>query len=173
MFQSGTVGEGSDTDSLTLPGVQQPLLEALAATGKPLIVVMTGGRPYNLQGLEERVAAFMLAWAPGQEGGWAIADVLTGRAEPQGRLVVSIPKNVGAMPFYYNHKLKSGGTPIAFHLAHAIRLASVWAGRRSTGARLSLNRIRVAIDGEIRLRITVTNFSGHSPVSGKRAGPES
>lgn len=49
LFQSGTVGEGSDTDSLNLPGVQQQLLEALVATGKPVIVVMTGGRPYNLQ----------------------------------------------------------------------------------------------------------------------------
>lgn len=68
LFQSGTVGEGSDTDSLDLPGVQQQLLEALVATGKPVIVVMTGGRPYNLQGLEEKVAALMMAWAPGQEG---------------------------------------------------------------------------------------------------------
>ncbi|MWL72994.1 beta-glucosidase, partial [Escherichia coli] len=100
LFQSGTVGEGSDTDSLNLPGVQQQLLEALVATGKPVIVVMTGGRPYNLQGLEEKVAALMLAWAPGQEGGWAIADVLTGRAEPEGRLVVSVPKSAGAMPYY-------------------------------------------------------------------------
>ncbi len=54
LFQSGTVGEGSDTDSLSLPGVQQQLLEALVATGKPVIVVMTGGRPYNLQGLEDK-----------------------------------------------------------------------------------------------------------------------
>jgi beta-glucosidase len=115
LFQSGTVGEGSDTDSLNLPGVQQQLLDALVATGKPVIVVMTGGRPYNLQGLEDKVAALMMAWAPGQEGGWAIADVLTGRAEPQGRLVVSVPKSAGAMPYYYNHKLKSGGTPFAFH----------------------------------------------------------
>ncbi|MGO1309988.1 MAG: glycoside hydrolase family 3 protein, partial [Kluyvera intermedia] len=113
LFQSGTVGEGSDTDSLNLPGVQQQLLQALVDTGKPVVVVMTGGRPYNLQGLESKVAALMLAWAPGQEGGWAIADVLTGRAEPQGRLVVSVPKSAGAMPFYYNHKLKSGGTPFA------------------------------------------------------------
>lgn len=48
--------------------MQQQLLEALVATGKPVIVVMTGGRPYNLQGLEEKVAALMMAWAPGQEG---------------------------------------------------------------------------------------------------------
>ncbi len=68
LFQSGTVGEGSDTDSLDLPGVQQQLLEALVATGKPVIVVMTGGRPYNLQGLEEKVAALMMAGRRGRKG---------------------------------------------------------------------------------------------------------
>ncbi|WP_405424166.1 glycoside hydrolase family 3 N-terminal domain-containing protein [Pantoea stewartii] len=165
LFQSGTVGEGSDTDSLTLPGVQQPLLEALAATGKPLIVVMTGGRPYNLQGLEERVAAFMLAWAPGQEGGWAIADVLTGRAEPQGRLVVSIPKNVGAMPFYYNHKLKSGGTPIAFHFGARYPFGFGLGWTTFDWGAPQPEQDQVAIDGEIRLRITVTN-------RGERQGSE-
>ena len=61
------------------------------ATGKPVIVVMTGGRPYNLQGLEDKVAALMMAGRRAGRG-WAIADVLTGRAEPQGRLVVSVPK---------------------------------------------------------------------------------
>ncbi|WP_413498456.1 glycoside hydrolase family 3 N-terminal domain-containing protein [Buttiauxella gaviniae] len=115
LFQSGTVGEGSDTDSLILPGVQQQLLDEVLATGKPVVVVMTGGRPYNLGGQEDKVAAWLMAWAPGQEGGHAIADVLTGRAEPGGRLVVSIPKSAGAVPYYYNHKLKSGGTPFAFH----------------------------------------------------------
>ncbi len=115
LFQSGTVGEGSDTDSLVLPGVQQQLLDELVATGKPVVVVMTGGRPYNLGGQEDNVAALLMAWAPGQEGGHAIADVLTGRTEPGGRLVVSIPKSAGATPYYYNHKLKSGGTPFAFH----------------------------------------------------------
>lgn len=157
LFQSGTVGEGSDTDSLNLPGVQQQLLDALAATGKPLIVVMTGGRPYSLQGLEDKVAAFLLAWAPGQEGGWAIADILTGRAEPKGRLVVSVPKNVGAMPFYYNHKLKSGGTPIAFHFGarYPFGYGQSWT-TFSWGTPQPEEDI-IGIDGEIRLRITLTN----------------
>lgn len=165
LFQSGTVGEGSDTDSLNLPGVQQQLLQALVDTGKPVIVVMTGGRPYNLQGLESKVAALMLAWAPGQEGGWAIADVLTGRAEPQGRLVVSVPKSAGAMPFYYNHKLKSGGTPFAFHFGarYPFGYGKGW-GEFSFGTP-QLQQSQVAIEGEITLRVTVKN-------NGERSGSE-
>ena len=115
LFQTGTVGEGSDADSLDLPGVQQQLLEAVVATGKPVVVVLTSGRPYNLGGLEEKIAALVMAFAGGQEGGPALVDVLTGKVEPSGRLAVSVPKNVGAVPYYYNHKMKSAGTPIALH----------------------------------------------------------
>jgi hypothetical protein len=115
LFQTGTVGEGSDTDSLQLPGVQEELLRRIIATGTPTVIVVTSGRPYSLNGLEEQAAAVLMAFQPGQEGGEAIADLLTGKANPSGRLVVSIPKNVGAVPYYYNHKLKSGGAPIAYH----------------------------------------------------------
>uniref|UniRef100_S0DFS3 Glycoside hydrolase family 3 protein n=1 Tax=termite gut metagenome TaxID=433724 RepID=S0DFS3_9ZZZZ len=158
LFQSGTVGEGSDTDSLNLPGVQQQLLEALVATGKPVVVVMTGGRPYNLQGLEDKVAALMMAWAPGQEGGWAIADVLTGRAEPQGRLVVSVPKSAGAMPYYYNHKLKSGGTPFAFHFGSRYPFGYGKSWTQFQWSELTLITPEVTIDGEIAVQVTLTNI---------------
>jgi len=162
LFQSGTVGEGSDTDSLTLPGVQQQLLEALVETGKPVVVVMTGGRPYNLQGLEMRVAALLMAWAPGQEGGWAIADVLTGRAEPQGRLVVSVPKSAGAMPYYYNHKLKSGGTPFAFHFGSRYPFGYGQSWTQFAYGEPQLATAQVAIDGEITLRVKVSNTGARS-----------
>ncbi|WBU47476.1 glycoside hydrolase family 3 C-terminal domain-containing protein [Kosakonia pseudosacchari] len=165
LFQSGTVGEGSDTDSLTLPGVQQQLLEALVATGKPVVVVMTGGRPYNLQGLESRVAAWLMAWAPGQEGGRAIADVLTGRAEPQGRLVVSVPKSAGAMPYYYNHKLKSGGTPFAFHFGALYPFGYGKSWTQFEYINPVLLTPEVAIDGDIRVQVQVKN-------TGERSGSE-
>ena len=115
LFQTGTVGEGSDTDSLQVPGVQEELLREVVATGTPTIIVLTSGRPYALNGLEDQAAAVLMAFQPGQEGAAAIADLLTGKSNPSGRLVVSIPKSVGAVPYYYNHKLKSGGTPIAYH----------------------------------------------------------
>lgn len=165
LFQSGTVGEGSDTDSLNLPGVQQRLLEALVATGKPVIVVMTGGRPYNLQGLEEKVAALLMAWAPGQEGGWAIADVLTGREEPQGRLVVSVPKSAGAMPYYYNHKLKSGGTPFAFHFGSRYPFGYGQSWTTFSYGEPQLLASQVAMEGEIALQVTIRN-------DGERRGSE-
>lgn len=162
LFQSGTVGEGSDTDSLDLPGVQQQLLDALLATGRPVVVVMTGGRPYSLGGKEKSVAALLMAWAPGQEGGHAVADVLTGRAEPGGRLVVSVPKSAGAMPYYYNHKLKSGGTPFAFHFG-----ARYPFGYGKTWTEFSYGPLRLASKtvnnqgGEIIASVRIVN-SGHA-----------
>ncbi|MDU5826150.1 glycoside hydrolase family 3 N-terminal domain-containing protein [Mixta calida] len=166
LFQSGTVGEGSDTDSLTLPGVQQQLLAALVATGKPVVVALTGGRPYHLSGLEDRVAALLMAWAPGQEGGYALADVLTGRAEPTGRLVLSVPKSAGAMPYYYNHKLKSGGTPFAFHFGarYPFGYGKTWT--EFTYGPLSLAQPETPVaQGTIEVALEITN-------SGQRAGSE-
>lgn len=94
--------------------MQQQLLEALVATGKPVIVVMTGGRPYNLQGLEEKVAALMMAWRRGRKG---LGDCrcLNRPRGAAGQAGSERAENAGAMPYYYNHKLKSGGTPFAFH----------------------------------------------------------
>jgi len=115
LFQSGTVGEGSDTDTLALPGVQQALIDAVVATGTPTVVVMTGGRPYNLGGQEDRVAAQIMAFAPGEKGGEALAELLTGRASFSGRLPLSVPTSAGAVPYVYNHRLKSAGTPLARH----------------------------------------------------------
>jgi beta-glucosidase len=115
LFQSGTVGEGSDTDSLALPGVQQALLNAVVASGTRTVVVQTGGRPYNLGGLEDSVAAHILAFAPGEGGADALVQLISGAANFSGRLPLSIPKSVGAVPYVYNHKLKSAGTPVAYH----------------------------------------------------------
>jgi beta-glucosidase-like glycosyl hydrolase len=164
LFQTGTVGEGSDADSLDLPGVQQQLLEAVVATGKPVVVVLTSGRPYNLGGLEDKVAAFVMAFAGGQEGGPAIADVLTGAAEPSGRLSVSVPRNVGAVPYYYNHKMKSAGTPIALHFGSRYPFGHGLAYTTFELSDAALDAKEVdAATGEIVLRLTVRN-------TGSRAG---
>ena len=112
LFLTGTVGEGSDVSSLRLPGVQQKLLEALAEVGKPLVVVMFNGRPYHLDNLFSKADAVLEAWLPGQGGAKAVAGILYGDINPGGKLPVSVPKSAGAMPFFYNYKLKSAGSPI-------------------------------------------------------------
>ncbi|GGP21143.1 glycoside hydrolase family 3 protein [Silvimonas iriomotensis] len=166
LFQTGTVGEGSDADTLNLPGVQQQLLQAVVETGKPVIVVLTGGRPYNLQGLEQRVAALVMSFTGGEQAGIALAEVLAGIVEPSGRMTISVPKNVGAVPYFYNHKLKSAGTPIAFHFGSAYPF-----GYGQSYTTFAFDQLRVAADtvdihtGEIAFTFDITN-------TGNRAGVE-
>jgi beta-xylosidase len=165
LFQTGTVGEGSDTDSLQLPGVQEELLRQVVATGTPTIIVMTSGRPYALNGLEDQAAAVLMAFQPGQEGAEAIADLLVGEANPSGRLVISIPKNVGAVPYYYNHKLKSGGTPIAYHFGSKYSFGYGLSYTRFEYSRLTFKQDHVNIDDTISLTLILEN-------SGEREGCE-
>jgi len=97
-------GEGYDRASLDLLGKQQQLLQAVVATGTPVVVVLIKGRPLNLNWMAAHVPALLDAWYPGQEGGHAVADVLFGDYNPAGRLPISVPKSVGQLPVYYNAK---------------------------------------------------------------------
>ncbi|GMA27402.1 hypothetical protein GCM10025874_06550 [Arenivirga flava] len=101
LFGRGTSGEGCDAADLRLPGVQRELLEALLDTGRPVVVVLLTGRPYALGGIAERAAAVLQGFFPGQEGGPAIAEVLTGAVSPSGRLPVGIPRDPGGQPGTY------------------------------------------------------------------------
>jgi len=165
LFQTGTVGEGSDADSLVLPGVQQALLEAVVATGKPVVVVLTAGRPYTLGGLEGQVAALVMAHQGGQEGGAALAEVLTGQVEPSGRLAVSFPKSVGAVPYYYDHKFKSSGTPIAFHFGSRFPFGHGLAYTTFELSGLAVEQGAVPADGEVRATFTVRNTGARPGVA--------
>ncbi len=98
-------GEGFDRSTLDLLGLQLPLLKELKATGKPLVVVYIEGRPLNKNWAAEHADALLTLWYPGQEGGTGLADVLTGRYNPAGRLAVSVPRSVGQLPVYYNRKM--------------------------------------------------------------------
>ena len=102
-----TSGEFRDAARLGLTGRQQELVEAVVGTGTPTVVVLVNGRPLALPWIAEHVPAVLEAWTPGEEGGSAVADVLFGAANPGGRLPVSLPREVGQVPVYYNHK--SGG----------------------------------------------------------------
>jgi len=97
-------GEAASRSSLALPGVQEELVRAVAATGVPVVVVLMNGRPLTIGNIEESAPAILEAWAPGVEGGNAVADILFGEYNPSGRLPVTFPRSVGQVPLYYNHK---------------------------------------------------------------------
>jgi beta-xylosidase len=101
MFGRGTSGEGCDVTSLRLPGVQEDLLLALADTGTPVIAVLVTGRPYALGAVADRLAGIVQTFFPGEEGGRAIAGVLSGRIVPSGKLPVEIPGPDAAPPLSY------------------------------------------------------------------------
>lgn len=100
--EPATSGEGYDLSSLKLPGVQEELIDAVAATGTPVIVVLVTGKPFELIRIREKVEAVVVQWYAGEEQGSAIAELLFGRENFSGRLPVSFPKSVGQLPCYYN-----------------------------------------------------------------------
>ena len=95
-------GEGRDVASLQLPGNQVEFIERLSKCGKPIIVIEISGRPYEINKVNEIADAVLTAWYPGQRGADAIADVLTGKVNPSGKLSVSIPTSAECLPVYYN-----------------------------------------------------------------------
>jgi beta-glucosidase len=97
-------GEAASRSEIDIPECQKNLLKALVATGKPVVLVLINGRPLTLVWENEHVNAMLEAWAPGIEGGNAIADILFGDYNPSGKLTMTFPRSVGQIPIYYNHK---------------------------------------------------------------------
>jgi beta-glucosidase len=108
LTNAATCGEARDRADVRLPGVQEALVEAVVATGTPVVLVLLGGRPLALAGLAERVGAILAAWLPGEEGGTAVAAALFGDVSPSGKLPVSFPRDAAQIPVYHGHK-PSGG----------------------------------------------------------------
>ncbi|MEV0523795.1 beta-glucosidase BglX [Streptomyces sp. NPDC050439] len=102
-------GEAAARGDISLPGAQEKLIEAIAGTGKPFVVVLVNGRPLTVGGWLKSAPAVLEAWHPGLEAGNAIADVLFGEVNPGGKLPVSFPRTVGQIPVHYNHE--STGRP--------------------------------------------------------------
>ena len=99
-----TCGENCDRDNLDLPGMQQQLLEAVVSAGKPVVLVLMSGRALSVEWAKDNVNAILNVWEPGQMGGQAIAEVLSGAVNPSGKLPVTVPRNVGQVQTVYNHK---------------------------------------------------------------------
>ena len=159
LFGRGTSGEGCDVASLQLPGRQEELLEAVLATGTPVVLVLLSGRPYDLSRQAGRLAAAVCGFFPGEEGAAALADVLSGRVNPSGRLPVSFPAPGSNQPGSYlaaplgQHSQVSviDPTPL-FPFGHGLSYAPVtWAGVRSCSPR------EWPADGCSRFTVTLRN----------------
>ena len=154
-----------DRDTLDLPGRQEELLQAVFATGKPVVLLLINGRPISINFAAEHVPAILEAWYPGQEGGTAVADVLFGDVNPGGKLSITFPRSAGQIPAYYYHKpsarrgyLFSSAEPL-FPFGHGLSYTSF----DYSNLRLSNQKIT---SGEMAtLSVEVTN-------TGTRAGDE-
>jgi beta-xylosidase len=182
LFGRGTSGEGCDAADLTLPGLQGPLLAELLATGTPVIVVLLAGRPYAL-GPFTGAAAIVQAFFPGQEGGPALARVLSGAVSPSGRLPVSVPRHPGAQPTTYlgsalaqRSQVSSIDPTPLYPFGHGLTYTTfAWADVRYGGHAWSAAGpgqpaprqpvAEVPTDGTIEVTLTVRN-------TGPRAGTE-
>ncbi len=106
------VGEGRDRKDIRLPGEQEDFVKQLIATGKPVILVLFGGRPQIITNIESRCAAILQAWFPGEEGGNALADILLGKVNPSGKLTLTYPRTNKQAPIWYSKGYDSLDQPM-------------------------------------------------------------
>ncbi len=170
LVEGCTSGEFCDRAELGLFGVQTELVQAVVATRTPTVVVLINGRPLALSRLVDDVPALLEAWLPGEEGGHAIADVLFGRTSPAGRLPVTLPRAVGQLPLYYNHKPSGARSPLhgeyvdlstqpLFPFGHGLSYTHFEYKDLQLGAR------QLPATGTLEISLDVTN-------AGQRAGEE-
>jgi beta-glucosidase len=106
---SGTVGEGYDVTDPAPPGVQQELLRALLSAGRPLVAILLNGRPYSVPWMKEQVPAIIEAFYPGEQQGYAVADILLGKVNPSGRLSMTVPQSAGHIPTVHDYRPSGRG----------------------------------------------------------------
>lgn len=177
LFGRGTVGEGNDTESLDLPGVQRSLVEAVVATGTPTVMVLLTGRPYAIGWAIDgdgdgvvaagpasagRPAAVVQAFFPGEEGGTAIAELLTGAASPSGRLPVSLPRAAGAQPYTYLHPRLGGPSDVTAADSTPVRPFGFGLGYTTFAYEELTVDASVPSDGWFDASVTVRNTGAHA-----------
>ncbi|MCA2218332.1 glycoside hydrolase family 3 N-terminal domain-containing protein [Jidongwangia harbinensis] len=167
LFGKGTSGEGCDAADLRLPGVQAELVAELLATGTPVVVVVVSGRPYALGDVHARAAGLVQAFMPGEEGGAAIAGVLSGRLQPTGKLPVQIPRHIGGQPGTYLQPPLGVGNDGISNLDPAPLFPFGYGTSYTTFQvdELRISDTEVATDGEFTVSARVRN-------TGPRAGSE-
>ena len=161
-------GEAQSRTSVTVPAAQQALAEAVARTGKPIVVLLKNGRGLALEGAVLAAPAILVTWFLGSETGNAVADILFGAASPSGRLPVSFPRESGQEPFYYAHKSTGRpnppgpAEPYKAHYRTADNSARFAFGHGLTYGRFSYSELRVGDgrltwSGTLRVSAVVTN----------------
>jgi beta-glucosidase len=168
-------GEAQSRTEITVPAPQQALAEAVAATGKPVVVLLRNGRALALKGAVRNAQAIVVTWFLGSETGNAVADVLFGDYNPSGRLPVSFPQESGQEPYYYNHKntgrpFRRDDPTFKARYREATNEALYPFGHGLGYAKFSYGPVTVSSDtipwnGSITVKAQITN-------TGKRAGEE-
>jgi len=159
LFGNGTSGEGCDAEDLNLPGHQPELVEAVLQAGRPTVLVAVSGRPYALGQYEGRAAAIIQAFFPGEEGGQALAGVLSGRVNPSGKLPAEVPRHAGGQPHTYlaaplgqdSHGVSSLDPTPAFPFGYGLSYSSF------SYETVRANAVEVDTASSVELTITVSN----------------
>ncbi|HEX3303501.1 MAG TPA: glycoside hydrolase family 3 C-terminal domain-containing protein, partial [Thermomicrobiales bacterium] len=164
------IGEAASRSSLELPGEQLPLLQAVSATGTPVVLLIMNGRPLDLRWAADNVPAILDIWYPGTQGGAAVADLIFGDVAPGGKLPFTWPRTVGQVPMIYSHTIShepdnqgrrywdEQSTPL-FPFGHGLSYG------RFDYTDLALDRTSITAGETVTVSVTVTN-------SGPRAGDE-
>jgi beta-glucosidase len=165
-----TCGETRDSSTLRLPAVQEALLQAVAATGKPIVVVLFSGRVIALTDVAAQAAAILEAWIPGEEGGPAVAAALFGEFNPGGKLPITFPRSVGQIPVYYNHKPSAGrsnwyGPYLSEETSPLYPFGHGLSYTRFAYSGLTISRAQAEPGSEVEISLRVQN-------TGERAGEE-
>jgi beta-glucosidase len=160
-----TGGEDTDRSDIDLVGLQEELIEKVAASGKPTILILINGRPLGVQWAADHLPAVIEAWEPGMTGGTALADIIYGKVNPSAKLAITIPRSVGQTQMTYNHKpsmyfhpyVVKPSTPLypfGFGLSYTTYKYS----------NLHLSSSEIASDGTIDVSVDITNTGSRDGV---------
>ncbi len=161
-----TCGEDTDRSDIDLVGLQNKLIQDVAAQGKPTILILVNGRPLGVEWAADNLPAIVEAWEPGMQGGTAVAEILFGRVNPSAKLAITVPRTVGQVQMVYNHKpsmyfhpvvVTKGGPlfPFGFGLSYTTYDYS----------NLRVDKDEITADGTLEVSVDITN-------TGSRAGEE-
>lgn len=159
------LGENLDRDTLDLPGGQEALVEAMQATGKPVVVVVNGGNVHSINWIQDHIPAIVQAFYLGQASGTALAQVLFGDMNPGARMPLTAPRNVGQVPCYYNHPMLTG--PVNYYGSKSGPLYPFGHGLSYTTFKYGDLKVSGAISRDTAAKVSVTVEN-----TGQRAGDE-